>query len=194
MMRPASMLTGYTGRWRLAQAGYRWIVAAAMWGLAAAVLAENQHVRGFEAWLASHIVAAGAGTATNYSARLAVVWFTVSTHGSTQTVAGLQITAECTVALLIPPFLLMTGIAVWLRRKPSAWPLVALAVSVALLVLVNQLRLLAVVWFIQGMGMRAGYYWGHTMVGSLITILGLAATLLVYAPLIVSRGGASGRR
>jgi exosortase/archaeosortase family protein len=117
-----------------------------------------------------------------------------SVHGSTATWGGLQITAECTVALLLPPFLLMTALAVWLRRKPSAWPLVALAVASGLLLMVNQLRLLAVVWFIQALGMKSGYYWGHTMVGSLITISGLAATLLVYAPLIITRGGASGRR
>jgi len=49
-------------------------------------------------------------------------------------------------------------------------------------------RLLGIVWFVKEMGFQSGYYWGHTLVGSMITIVGLAGSLATFAYLGVCRG------
>ncbi len=114
-------------------------------------------------------------------ASLATVWFAMKT-----THIGLVITPECTVALLMIPFLFATALLIWYRAQ-TGWPLLALAVAMCLLVAVNQLRLLSIVWFVQGMGFQSGF-WGHTLVGSMMTIAGLGGTLAIFVYLAVCRG------
>jgi hypothetical protein len=53
----------------------------------------------------------------------------------------------------------------------------------------NQVRLLQIAIFVRKMGVSSGFYWGHTLVGSLITICGLAITLVVFARIAVSWRG-----
>ena len=100
---------------------------------------------------------------------------------------GLVITPECTIALLMIPFLIATALIVWMRRRMTL-PLVGLGVALLLLVAVNQARLLGIVLFVKEMGFQSGYYWGHTLVGSAITIIGLAGSL---ASLRTSRSAAA---
>ncbi|MEP7023086.1 MAG: hypothetical protein ABJB47_04615, partial [Actinomycetota bacterium] len=133
--------------------------------------------------LASHVVTLGAHVPTGYWHSIAAMWFAPNPADQ----VGLGITPECTVGLLIIPFLLITAVAVWLRT-PLRWPLIALVIALVLLVVINQLRLLTVVWFILAMGSHSGFYWGHTLVGSLITIAGIALSLAVYAKILLKRG------
>ncbi len=141
---------------------------------------ESLHVRAFEAWLASRVIALGAKLPTSHVS--STVWFAIKT-----THIGLIITPECTVALLTIPFLVATALFIWYRARVG-WPLLALGVAMVSLVAVNQLRILGIVWFVQGMGFQSGFYWGHTLVGSMITIIGLATTLAVFVYLAVCRG------
>jgi exosortase/archaeosortase family protein len=114
---------------------------------------------------------------------VASIWFVAGKH----TVVGLQITPECTVALLTVPFLLATAGLAWVRPR-LAWPVAALVLAVALLLAMNQLRLLVIAVLVQQMGLSSGFYWGHTMIGSIITIGGLAVILGAFAMVAVRTG------
>jgi hypothetical protein len=56
---------------------------------------------------------------------------------------------------------------------------------------INQLRLLTVVWFIRATGTQSGFYRGHTLVGSLMTIAGIAVSLAVCTLIFSRRGKAA---
>jgi exosortase/archaeosortase family protein len=161
---------------------YRVLVTASMAALTLAVIVDSQPLRAFEAWLASHVVAAGTGAQTGHDAGLAMVWFVLQTDQ-----VALQITRDCTVAVLIAPFLAVTGVLVWLRRTASARPVLALAVTLPLLILINQSRILIIVWLMEAFGPQTGFYWGHAVAGSLLTIAGMAVCILIYASLVKAR-------
>jgi exosortase/archaeosortase family protein len=163
-------------------------VSAALGFLAYLAVRENVRIRGFEAWLASHVIAVGAHVQTGDDAGFQAVWFLAK---RTQRV-GLIITPECTVGLLMVPFLIAGALLVW-QRVPLRWPLTGLVVALGMLIMVNQIRLLTIVWFVKGMGFSSGFYWGHTMAGSIITIVGLATSLAVFAMLAVRRRNSARR-
>jgi exosortase/archaeosortase family protein len=155
--------------------------------LAGAAIKESPRIRGFEATMAGHLIGFATGAQAGSVPAAAVFWFTDSPHS----VIGMQITPQCTVALLLVPFLLATACLVWLR--PRALPPVAALLTTGLLLLaMNQFRFLTIAWLVREMGFTSGFYWGHTWIGSLITIFGLTMTLAVYA-VMVSRGNARRR-
>jgi exosortase/archaeosortase family protein len=182
--RPARPRGGLASR--LAAGALRLVACAGLCGLAVLAVAKQFRIRVFEAWLSSHVLAAGARVPAGYWSHYAAVWFAPDPSDQ----IGLIITPECTIALLIVPFLLLTAGTVWIRM-PLRWPLIALAAAVLLLTAVNQLRLLTVTWFILGMGTHSGFYWGHTLVGSLITIAGIAVSLALYGFILLRRGNAA---
>lgn len=93
---------------------------------------------------------------------------------------GLRMSPECTSAFLLLPLLGVGAVMVVLRPRITGQVLAALAVSVAVLVAVNQVRLLMLVGLIDWLGTDDGYYLGHTMFGSLISVLGGAAALVLF--------------
>jgi exosortase/archaeosortase family protein len=161
----------------------RVIACAGLCALATAAYQGIFRIRVFEAWLSSHVVALGASVRTGYWRSAPGVWFAPNSSGQVR----LLITSESSVAVLVILFLLITAGAVW-RRTPLRWPLAALMTAVALLVAINQLRLLTVVWFILAMGDDRGFYWGHTLAGPVITGAGIAASLAAYSTILLRRG------
>jgi exosortase/archaeosortase family protein len=159
----------------------RLAVSLSLAGAAYVTLRENERIRDFEAWLAGHVITIAAGLPSGNSVGAPVVWFPTKARE-----IGLVITPECTVALLMVPFIAASALLVW-QRVPVIRPVLGLGVALVMLILVNQLRLLGIVWFVKGMGFSSGFYWGHTLVGSLITIIGLAGSLAVFAMLAVRR-------
>jgi exosortase/archaeosortase family protein len=85
------------------------------------------------------------------------------------------------------PFLAVTSALLWLRKTGSTRPLVALAITLPLLIVVNQLRILLIVWLMEMFGPQSGFYWGHAVAGSLLTIAGVALCILVYASLVAAK-------
>ena len=67
-----------------------------------------------------------------------------------------------------------------LRPNITGQVLGALGISLAALVVVNQVRLLMLVGLIDWLGTDRGYYLGHTMFGSLISVFGGAAALVLF--------------
>src|SRR5690606_35399224 len=98
----------------------------------------------------------------------------------------LRITAQCAIAFYLAP---IVGLGALLVRVPRVrvWrALVATVAGVALLVALNQVRLLALGYAYSTWGM-AGFDWVHGPGGSILMLLGLAATLLTFFMLCLKR-------
>ncbi|MGH3492770.1 MAG: exosortase P [Sciscionella sp.] len=93
---------------------------------------------------------------------------------------GLVMTPECTSAFLILPLLVISSIMIALRPRITRRVLFALGAAAVLLILVNQFRLVNLVVLVNLMGTARGYYWGHTMGGSLVSIFGGAIALVLF--------------
>lgn len=93
---------------------------------------------------------------------------------------GLRMSPECTSAFLLLPLLLVGAVMIVLRPHITRQVLGALGIALVVLILVNQLRLLMLVGLINWLGTDRGYYLGHTMFGSLISVFGGAAALVLF--------------
>jgi exosortase/archaeosortase family protein len=151
--------------------------------LAAYAVKENYLLRGIEADLASKVVGFVTSSPAGAIPQTPTFWFTLSPHHE----MGLEITPACTVVLMMTPFLVATAFLVW-RKSSALRPVTACVIAIAMLAVVNQLRILTIIIFVLKLGFNGGFYWGHTMVGSLVTIVGGSATLVVYALIAVRRG------
>lgn len=98
----------------------------------------------------------------------------------TEHAIGLRITAECTSAFLVVPLLLVAAAMIWLRPRITNQVLVSLAVATVALILVNQLRVLSLVSLVFTFGRERGYYLGHTLFGSMVSVFGGAAALVLF--------------
>ena len=93
---------------------------------------------------------------------------------------GLRMTPECTSAFLLIPLLLIAAVMIALRPRISRRVLLALAIAGLALVVVNQLRILTLVGLVGWLGTDQGYYLGHTLLGSLVSVIGGAAALVLF--------------
>jgi len=93
---------------------------------------------------------------------------------------GLRMSPECTSAFLLLPLLLVGAVMIVLRPHITRQVLGALGIALVVLIVVNQLRLLMLVGLINWLGTDQGYYLGHTMFGSLISVFGGAAALVLF--------------
>ncbi len=164
------------------------ITTAGLLGLAAVMPTQDLKVRDMEAWLASHIIAV-CGVPTGYAGgSSAIAWFAETRNLR----ISLAVTPECTIALLTIPFLLATAGLAW--RTPVRRCLAGLAIAIVLLEVLNQLRLLTIATMLLTAGYPGGYYWGHTILGSVLLIFGLTAILGLFAAVTARRGpGGTGR-
>jgi exosortase/archaeosortase family protein len=171
--------SGEPGLRRAARLG----TAVTLMVIAALVPSQEPHVRDLEAWIASHVIAV-CGVQTGYlGGSLPMAWFAESTDLH----VGLIITPDCTIAMLTIPFLVAAALLVW-RRAPLRRTITGLAVALILLEALNQARLLTIAGTILVMGYPSGYYWGHTMFGSILLVLGTTAILAVFAIFVLRRG------
>jgi exosortase/archaeosortase family protein len=150
--------------------------------LSAGLLKEAGPVRHFEAWLSGHVVPLLTGINAGSYVNAPVVWFSTGPHRY----MGLLITPDCTIDELIIPFMLVTAWMVW-RQVRVLRPLIGLAVAVCLLVGMNQFRLLLIVLLTVHYGSVNGFYWGHTLIGSMVTIFGFVLIFVVYVLIVVRR-------
>ncbi|MBB5957521.1 exosortase/archaeosortase family protein [Saccharothrix tamanrassetensis] len=100
---------------------------------------------------------------------------------------GLRMTPECTSAFLVVPLLLVGAAMIALRPRITRRVLVALAAATAAVVVVNQFRVLSLVGLVRWLGVDTGYYWGHTLLGSVVSVLGGAAALVAFVRLATRR-------
>jgi exosortase/archaeosortase family protein len=93
---------------------------------------------------------------------------------------GLRMTPECTSAFLVLPLLLVGVAMILLRPVITRRVLAALAIAGVVVIVVNQLRVLLLVGLIDWLGTDRGYYWGHTLWGSMVSVFGGAAALILF--------------
>ncbi|TDV52237.1 exosortase P [Actinophytocola oryzae] len=93
---------------------------------------------------------------------------------------GLRMSPECTSAFLLLPLLLIGAVMILLRPHIAKQVLGALGIATVVLIVVNQLRLLMLVGLINWLGTDQGYYLGHTLFGSFVSVFGGAAALVLF--------------
>ncbi|WP_169515274.1 exosortase P [Amycolatopsis benzoatilytica] len=93
---------------------------------------------------------------------------------------GLRMTPECSSVFLLLPLLLVTAVLLWFRPRNARRLLFALGISVIAVILVNQLRILTIVGLVNALGTDEGYYWGHTLLGSMVSVIGGAISLVLF--------------
>ena len=100
---------------------------------------------------------------------------------------GLTMTPECTSAFLLIPLVLVAAALVTLRPAITRRVMVSLGLAALVLIAVNQLRILTLAGLVGWLGTNNGYYWGHTMVGSLVSVFGGAVALVLFVWLATKR-------
>ncbi len=93
---------------------------------------------------------------------------------------GLRMTPECSSAFLLLPLLLVTAVMLYFRPANGKRLLFSLGIAALVVILVNQLRILTIVGLVHLYGTDEGYYWGHTLLGSMVSVLGGAVSLVLF--------------
>lgn len=92
---------------------------------------------------------------------------------------SLQITSECTAGLLIIPVLLPLAFLAVHRRTALARVVAAALVAAGGLFVVNQLRIGLIAGSVKAWGIDPGYEVSHVLVGSVLSVVGFVAALLI---------------
>jgi exosortase/archaeosortase family protein len=149
----------------------------------AVLLVVFQHrFRDFEAVVAAHLCSVV--TPTLAAPGAPIVWFGLGTPNG----FGLEITPDCSSALLIAP-LCVLGIGLMVPRRLSlrrVWA--GLTVAAALLVTGNMARIGLIAEMIHLYGLGTGYQFGHLILGSLLSIVCIATSMVVLTSIVTGRG------
>lgn len=90
---------------------------------------------------------------------------------------GFQVTLGCSSDLLIAPLLLFAGLLLILGHVPLSRVMLAVAAAAAIVIFVNVLRLVMIALMVDWWGVETGFGWGHTLFGSVLTLLGMAGAV-----------------
>lgn len=93
---------------------------------------------------------------------------------------GLRMTPECSSVFLLLPLLLVTAVLLYFRPRNARRLFLSLGIAAIAVILVNQLRILTIVGLVHALGTDEGYYWGHTLLGSMVSVLGGAVSLVLF--------------
>ncbi|GGS43381.1 exosortase P [Actinokineospora fastidiosa] len=151
--------------------------------LAAALVIGNRFYRTAEMVLASGILRLVSGDGVHLAAHRQTIYFGLGSD----TAFGLRMSPECTSAFLVLPLLVVGAVMIALRPAITRRVVVALAVAAAAVIAVNQLRVLTLVGLIDWLGTDRGYHWGHTLLGSMVSVIGGAAALVLFVWLSTRR-------
>lgn len=167
-------------RTRAARAG-RLLGAALLLGGTVALLVFQQDYRQLEAVVSSHVFGTR-GVQTSVVPDAAVVIFRLAD----QRVFGLEISPVCSSAFLIAPFSALGAVMLWRPRLRPGRVGLGVTVVAVMLVACNQLRVGMIAGLIQVFGVRDGYRWGHLILGSLLSIVFLAGSLVLIVWIVAS--------
>jgi len=106
---------------------------------------------------------------------------------------GFTVAPSCTAALLIVPFIVLTAVLLLARRVPPGRALATVAAFGAVVILVNQLRLLVIALSIRVWGFPAGFDHSHVLLGTVVSTIGVAGGLLLFLRMVVPRSEGSRR-
>jgi exosortase/archaeosortase family protein len=157
--------------------------AVAFLALAAAAIVCQASYRSAEIWVAGQLARLVSSHAVVIDAANQTYYFNVDTPR----VVGLTMTPECTSAFLVLPLLLVAAAFALLRPTLARKVAVAVVVSAIAVIVVNQIRLLTMIGLMNWLGNETGYYWGHTLLGSIVSIIGGAGALVLFVVLTVRK-------
>ena len=119
------------------------------------------------------------------ASRAPIVWFGLGTSNA----YGLEITPDCSSALLIVPLCIL-GILLLIPRRLAVGRVTrALAITAAILVAGNLLRIGVIAVAVRVGGTGAGYQVGHLVLGSIVSIVCIGVSLVLLTVIVVSGGG-----
>ncbi|GAA1946963.1 exosortase P [Amycolatopsis minnesotensis] len=153
----------------------RWGVFVVLAAAVALVVAERAY-RVFEVQFAGAILKVITSSGVYVAGERETVYFGLSGTDP----LGLRMTPECSSAFMLIPLFLVTAVMMWFRPRNTRRLFLSLAISAIAVILVNQLRILAIAGLVHWLGIDRGYYWGHTLLGSLVSVLGGALALVLF--------------
>jgi exosortase/archaeosortase family protein len=161
----------------------QWMVAAALIGAGAFVLATIGRFREVETALSRGIAGWITGTTTSDFLPAHTFYWALGTPRA----FGLIIQSDCSSSWLVGPLLVIAGFLATARRFRPARVVAAAVLAVALLFTTNLTRIAIIVWATNRYGYQHGFWWSHVIVGSLFTVVGSMLALAIL--LRVSVGG-----
>jgi exosortase/archaeosortase family protein len=172
------------GRWARA---VRIAITVTFLLLLVGLVARQYELRNLEARAAATVFRLG--TPTLAASHAPIVYFGL---GGTSAF-GLTITPECSSTLLVAPVLLLGAALLWSRRMTVGRVLAAISVTAVILVAGNQLRIGLIAYLISLMGFRTGYEWGHLVFGSLVSIVFIGFSLILFVMIVMGGRRADGQ-
>jgi len=151
--------------------------------VAVGLFIEDAYYRTAEVELAGGILRLFTSSGVYVAAARQTVYFGLTSESP----LGLQMTPECTSAFLVLPLLVVGAVMIALRPRIARRVLFSLGVATVVLIVVNQIRILALVGLVNWLGTDKGYYWGHTLLGSMVSVFGGAVALVLFVWLATRR-------
>jgi exosortase/archaeosortase family protein len=173
--------------WRL----LRYSAGLAVWATAVVLLVRETWYRGVEAAVAGDTIKDWLGYPVLIARARQTVFFAFHGTGPAH-MLGLQVTLGCSSDLLLIPILLTTGILLCVGPASPVRVLFAAAMAAVIVVLVNMLRLVMIAALVSSWGVPAGFGWGHTLFGSVLTLFGMFAALVAFVLVLGRARGARG--
>lgn len=172
------------------QRALRVVAAGVLCGIALSLLIYQYQFRHLEAVVAARVYRLF--TPVLAASRAPILWFGLGTSAA----YGLEITPDCSSALLIVPLCGLGMLLLIPRRLAVTRVAKALIVAAVVMVAGNLLRIGVIVIAVRLGGLGAGYQLGHLILGSIVSIVGIAVALTLLTVILVRRGrrGRSGRR
>jgi exosortase/archaeosortase family protein len=165
----------------------RYAAGAVVCSVAALALIYQDWYRGAEAALAGDAVGQWLGFPVLVARAQQTMFFAFHGTGDAH-MLGLQVTLGCSSDLLIAPLLLITGLLLGLGHASAGRIVAAAAVAASIVVIVNVLRLVMIAEMVNWWGAQTGFGWGHTLFGSVLTLVGMFAALTAFI-VVFNRGG-----
>lgn len=172
-------------RHRPARPAYRFLAVGVLGGIAASLVIFEYQFRHLEAVVVAHLYRVFTPVLAASSAP--IIWFGLGRSGA----YGLEITPDCSSALLIVPLCGLGMLLMIPRRLAVSRVTKALAVAATVLVGGNLLRIGVIAVAIRVAGIGTGYQIGHLILGSIVSIICIAISLALLTAIVVSRPGSA---
>jgi len=114
-----------------------------------------------------------------------IIWFGLGTVHS----FGLEITPDCSSSLLLVPLCGLGMLLMIPRRLNVGLVIRALIVAATVLVIVNTFRIGVIALCCRFWGLGVGYQVGHLVLGSLVSIIGIGLSLVLFTAIVASKRG-----
>ena len=159
------------------------LAAGSLGAIALSLMIFQYQFRHLEADVAGHIY--GLVTPVLAASAAPIIWFGLGTSRA----YGLEITPDCSSALLIVPLCGLGMLLMIPRRLPVGRVAKALSVSAVVLVTGNLLRIGVIAMAVRLGGLGTGYQIGHLILGSLVSIVCIGISLVLLTAIVSSRDG-----